>query len=1193
MKKNLHLLITVTILLCFPKASFGLTTPPDLGRASGFTIFTDAGAINNIGASVVTGDVGNVTGAYDFTGGTINGTHFVTGSPETVAAKTDLDLAYGYISTLSGSVIGVDMVTATLTPGIYQTGAEATLNGTLTLDGQGDTSALFIIKIGGKFSTGTGASVKLINGASMSNVFWQVQGAFALGDNTKFIGNVLAGGAISLLEGSSLQGRALSVEGAISLHNNNVSNAEPCVPVTISTQPLDLALCAGTGTPSFTLIASGDGPITYQWQYLNAGVWNNVADGIPTNALYTTATTVTLGISGITAPGTYSYKSILTNCLGTNTVTSNTVTLTINPVPIITDKIRSILTGESFSVTPTGVPAGTTYTWPAPLYTGGVTGGSEQPIAQTTISQILSIPSGTGTAIYTVTPSSGSCNGNPFKVTVNVSALCVPVSIDTQPSDTTLCTGTGNPSFTLDAGGSGPYTYQWQYENAGVWSNVLNGIPTNALYTNANTATLDISGITEAGTYSYKNILTNCLGTNTVTSNTVTLTINPVPNPTDQTTSITTGETFNVTPSGVPAGTTYTWLAPVYTGGVTGGSAQPIPKATISQLLTIPSGTGTATYIVTPSSGFCNGNPFNVTVNVSASCVPVSIGTQPSDLALCTGTGNPSFTLVAAGDGPFTYQWQYLDAGVWNNVVDGIPTNALYATANTETLGISGITTPGTYSYKNILTNCLGANTVTSDTVTLTINPNTGTPVFTAGNTILCQDSPDETYLATATNSTSIVYSVLPASAGIMNGSTGVMDWDAAFSGTATVTATATGLCDTTSIDLLVTVNPLPLAAGIITGAIKACQTETGVAFSVASIPNATDYIWTLPAGATIASGANTNSITVDFDANAVSGNITVQGSNGCGVGAVSSAFAITVRITLVALASSNSPVCEGSSINLTAQTQVGGVYIWTGPNGFASNVQNPVIPNATAAQAGVYKLVVWTSCYCCESDSSIVPVVVNNCNVSDLSITMTVDNIHPFMGRNVEFAVTATNQGPDKATGVRVSNLLPDGYTYVSSTTSVSSYDSNTGFWDIGTLNQGESERMTIIATANTTGNYTNTATVTGIEADGDLTNNVASVTTIPTDFFIPEGFSPNGDGINDLFVIRGIQNYPANKIVIYNRWGNKVFEASPYLNNWDGQATTGLRINGNDLPTGTYFYLLDLGDGTDMIKGTIYLNQ
>lgn len=93
------------------------------------------------------------------------------------------------------------------------------------------------------------------------------------------------------------------------------------------------------------------------------------------------------------------------------------------------------------------------------------------------------------------------------------------------------------------------------------------------------------------------------------------------------------------------------------------------------------------------------------------------------------------------------------------------------------------------------------------------------------------------------------------------------------------------------------------------------------------------------------------------------------------------------------------------------------------------------------------------------------------------------------------------------------------------------------------------------------------------------------------PTDLFIPEGFSPNMDGINDVLVIRGIENYPTNKIEIYNRWGQKVFEASPYLNNWDGQSQTGISIGGNQLPNGTYFYLLNLGNGSPIIKGTIYL--
>ncbi|MEN8119226.1 MAG: Calx-beta domain-containing protein, partial [Bacteroidota bacterium] len=94
-------------------------------------------------------------------------------------------------------------------------------------------------------------------------------------------------------------------------------------------------------------------------------------------------------------------------------------------------------------------------------------------------------------------------------------------------------------------------------------------------------------------------------------------------------------------------------------------------------------------------------------------------------------------------------------------------------------------------------------------------------------------------------------------------------------------------------------------------------------------------------------------------------------------------------------------------------------------------------------------------------------------------------------------------------------------------------------------------------------------------------------------TDIIIPEGFSPNNDGINDSFTIKGIESYPHNKILIVNRWGNKVFEAEPYNNDWDGKNTKGISVGSDDLPEGTYYYILELGNSNKIIKGYIYLNR
>ncbi|MFT7197844.1 MAG: gliding motility-associated-like protein, partial [Marinoscillum sp.] len=102
-----------------------------------------------------------------------------------------------------------------------------------------------------------------------------------------------------------------------------------------------------------------------------------------------------------------------------------------------------------------------------------------------------------------------------------------------------------------------------------------------------------------------------------------------------------------------------------------------------------------------------------------------------------------------------------------------------------------------------------------------------------------------------------------------------------------------------------------------------------------------------------------------------------------------------------------------------------------------------------------------------------------------------------------------------------------------------------------------------------------------------------IISIAESECDFNIPKGFSPNNDGINDKFVIRGIEHYPNNTMVIYNRWGNKVFKSSPYQNTWDGTSDFGLLVGGDQLPDGTYFCILDLGDGSEVYRSYVYIKK
>lgn len=113
--------------------------------------------------------------------------------------------------------------------------------------------------------------------------------------------------------------------------------------------------------------------------------------------------------------------------------------------------------------------------------------------------------------------------------------------------------------------------------------------------------------------------------------------------------------------------------------------------------------------------------------------------------------------------------------------------------------------------------------------------------------------------------------------------------------------------------------------------------------------------------------------------------------------------------------------------------------------------------------------------------------------------------------------------------------------------------------------IEDGTSNPLDLVA-----GEYTLTIT----DANGCMKDTLI-VLTQPDDLTLPNGFTPNGDGANDFFVILGIDQHPNNLFKVFNRWGNLVYEKSNYANEWDGRNT-----GGDELPDGTYFVVFEASE-------------
>lgn len=889
------LLVLTSLFICL-YTNVALTQVIELGSATSYSVFSAAGAFSNDGASHITGDIGTNVGAFaGFPPGTVVGQINVANSASASAA-TDVANAYAALSGKTcGMVLGTTMGSGQiLTPNIYCLGAASTLNGTLTLNGQGNANSVFIFKIDGALATGSAANIVLTNSANLCNVYWQISGAFELGTNSSFQGTVLAGGAITLNVGSSLSGRALTTAGAINLHTTNVSGISP--PNASISASGSTMLCEGA---SVTLTATS----------ANSYSWSNGA--------------ITRSITVSTAG---SYSVTVSDACGTATSTPTMVTIGSNPTASIsTGGPVTFCQGGSVTLTASG---GGTYLWS----TGATT------------TSILVNEGGN----YTVTATNASgCTGTSAGTAVTVNAN--PGATISASGSTTVCQGenvvltasvgsaylwsTGATSQSITAASSGNYS---------VTVTNASGCSTASGSTPVTVNPLTIPVITANGPTTF------CPGGSVILTSSIPSGILWSNGATTQNIEVTSAGSYTVTDQSTCGSTSATTMISVSAGAIpTISAGGPLTFCTGGSVILTSSpadgylwSTGATTQSITVSTagnysvtttGTCSGTSLPTGVSVMAVSVPTISASGPT--SICTGgnviltsslassylwnTGatTQSITVTAAGNYSVTNTGTCggtSAATMVNLITPLIPTISangpltfcpggsvmLTSSVASGILWSNGattqsitITTPGTYSVTTT-GNCGG----TSETTTVIISAGAIPTISVDGPLTFCTGG-------------SIILTSSPADGYLWN--TGATTQSITVTSTGSYTVTTSGICAGTSVPIAINVINISAPTISANGPTTFCTGGSVILTSSVSSGN----LWS--------NGATTKSITVNED-----GDYSVSTTGECTV--TSTSIHITVSDSANPTVSPSGPIsfCLGDSVILTSSISSG--YLWS-----------------------------------------------------------------------------------------------------------------------------------------------------------------------------------------------------------------------------------------------------------------------
>lgn len=871
----------------------------------------------------------------------------------------------------------------------------------------------------------------------------------------------------------------------------------------------------------------------------NAGPCVNCAYYVPSPPFleYDGKTTVLTASTAVTPCQTYTMtigvwddgdeildSGVFLDVNGLSCVGSPTITATASP--------STVCGPQTITLTASGGIASGTYTWSAPP-SGGLTA--------TNGTVVTANP--TGTTTYTLAYSDiNSCPGVPIIKTTTVTftaSAAMPIS---QTPTGTICAG---QSATLTCNG-GAGSYSWT--------------PSAGLSTTTNSITVASPTVTTQ--YTVTKTSGSCSTSTVITVNVTSaapITITPSPN------TICSGQSATLTSTGSGP---FIWTASIGANPPATGTVIVTPTANTTY--TVVSGIGTCTATATTS------------INVSPA---FSLTMTPTTTIICNGGSGANLSV----SGGTTYTWS--------------PSSSL----NTSS-GANVIANPSTTTIYTVT----GSNGLCTTTAVATVSVSLGTTSVTATSSVYCLGAAS----VTLTASGATTYSWSP-SAGLSSTSGAIVTATPTITTTYTVFGTS-GSCISTKT-ITITVPPTASLSTTASNTLICSGNTTTITASGAST-----YTW-LPIGSSLAAITVTPNITTTY---------TVTGQTAAGCIAIPAIITVSVSpVVNPTLTASSASICLSRTVALSAiPTGAGISYTWTPTSAIQGSANTAtVIANPTTTGTTIYTLTI-SNGVC--SKTGTVSVFALNCIPPDVSFgTLSNDSI--CTGGCVSFTNTTTGTQPityqwlvSGATPATSFSLNPEfcfnapgNYSVTLIGTNLYGTDTLTKTNYINVVNIPTSVtafgdttiRIGETAPINATGaTYYNWFPNDGSVACPTCSNTIAQPTVTTQyivigsnspyckmqdtivvnvdflcDFFIPNAFSPNNDGHNDMVNIHGfcISTY---NLQIFNRWGEKVFETSNLTNSWDGS------FRGKPMDTGVFMYKVEgvtLDGKAFNLKGNITL--